>query len=259
MTSGADSVFLGEGIELSSPVLGSRDVGEMAARNSIAPCHCADSLLIALARFPLEVVEESYRALGGELRAINHGLGLGSTCGRDLGMPSLIEATATPDAVTLKWNPGAADGIPNVLSRLDGATWTKLQERVPRASEERYDDRDVRRGGTYRYRLSFRSEGREQVFAEPVVRVPILTSSTLRVMPNPASAALHIDVVLRPGDPAILEVFDLRGRLLERRRLASVAAGEQVITLRRDLESGIYLVRLEQGGRSESAKAVVVR
>ena len=256
---GADSVFLGDRIELWSAMVGARNVGQLAAPAATTPCLCADSVMVALASQPLTdpAVEAAYRDLAGELRAVNGGIGIGPTCAQRLGEePTLIEATTTPLQVDLTWDAGAGAGVPAAIDREGARIW----QGRPTAGRIHYVDRDVQSNTTYRYRISMIPGGREQFYALATVTTgPLPPQTGLTVHPTPAAGALAVRFHLWSNAPATIEVYDLRGRRISSQRVANPSVGTHQMSLSGALEAGIYVVRLRQGGQSASAKAVVLR
>ncbi len=80
-----------------------------------------------------------------------------------------------------------------------------------------------------------------------------------RVSPNPSRGALRLDLSIGAGGAASIELVDLAGRRVATRNLGSFPAGNHSVELRESLPSGVYLVRLVQGGRARVMKAVVLR
>jgi len=82
-----------------------------------------------------------------------------------------------------------------------------------------------------------------------------------RLSPNPTSGPFMARVRLPRDYPALLEVFDVRGRLVARTEVSDARRGERTVSvpLRSPVSSGIYLVRLTQGPQSVCAKQAVVR
>jgi hypothetical protein len=70
-----------------------------------------------------------------------------------------------------------------------------------------------------------------------------------------------VPIELPRAGPATLELLDLAGRRAFTRELGRLGAGEHVLDVGGEpaLRAGIYLVRLTQGSRSVTAKAVLVR
>jgi hypothetical protein len=81
------------------------------------------------------------------------------------------------------------------------------------------------------------------------------------VRPNPTLENLQVSFGLPEARPAKLEVFNVSGRLVASREVGSLGVGFHMVTLggRGALPSGVYLVRLTQGGRSLTTRAVIVR
>lgn len=79
------------------------------------------------------------------------------------------------------------------------------------------------------------------------------------VSPSPTRGPLRVEFSLSGREPATLELLDVAGRRLAFRNLGSLAGGRHRVELREPLPAGLYLVRLSQGGRWRTAKAVVVR
>ena len=258
---------LGPGIEMWSRTVGARSVGEMSAPSTATPCHCADSLLSAVTAFPQydPARLEAYRVMTNELNALNNGFGVGPTCDQeDRTPPWLVDIHANQNGVEATWNMGSAGDILAAVYRLDGAAWTKLWETFPSADTVHFFDGAVNPGQTYRYRLGTNPDGREQDFAEAVVQTPpaltVPVALGVKPYPNPSSEGVRAMFLLPATGPAIAELFDLRGRLIERRSYPNLPPGETAVVLgNAGLEAGIYVVRLRQGGQSASAKAVIVR
>ncbi len=81
------------------------------------------------------------------------------------------------------------------------------------------------------------------------------------VTPNPASTHARVRVELETADPVRLELYDSRGRLV--RTLIDgnrIGAGSHDIDVEvGDLDDGVYMLRLRQGGRFAVRPMVVVR
>jgi hypothetical protein len=85
---------------------------------------------------------------------------------------------------------------------------------------------------------------------------------TLKVVrPNPTQNDLQVTFGLPMARPAKLEVFSVSGRMVASQEVGGLGVGLHTVTLRGRgrLPSGIYLVRLRQGGKSLTTRAVVVR
>jgi len=123
-------------------------------------------------------------------------------------------------------------------------------------------DCDVRPGERYGYRL-VRGEGPDaEVMGETWLTVPL--AEGLRIAsarPNPAPGELRLVFALRDASAATLEVLDAAGRRVVVRRLDGLGAGAHDLRLGESagLPSGVYLIRLSQGGRSVTTRACLIR
>ena len=77
--------------------------------------------------------------------------------------------------------------------------------------------------------------------------------------PNPSAGRLAVECTLSGAGNAVLEVFDICGRRVLQFNLGSMGAGLHRLDLGTGLGTGIYLVKLTQGGASTACRAVVVR
>jgi hypothetical protein len=81
------------------------------------------------------------------------------------------------------------------------------------------------------------------------------------VSPNPSAGdALTVRFALPDAAPARLTLVDVSGRVVERRDLGALGAGEHALRVRpaRRLDPGVYLLRLERGAATRSARAIVI-
>jgi hypothetical protein len=105
-------------------------------------------------------------------------------------------------------------------------------------------------------------EGRGATFGgETWVELPGALVLALRASgANPTRGPLRAAFTLPAAAPATLELVDLAGRRLVAQEVGSLGVGSHVVELTpaRPLVPGIYWMRLTQGGRRLTAKAVVV-
>lgn len=78
------------------------------------------------------------------------------------------------------------------------------------------------------------------------------------VRPTPSRGAIHVELSLADARPARLELIDVAGRRVASRDVGPLGPGRHRVNLAADLRAGVYLVRLTQGDRSRTAKAVVL-
>jgi len=81
------------------------------------------------------------------------------------------------------------------------------------------------------------------------------------VSPSAMQQAMRVMFSLPDARPATIEVFSVSGRRVAIREVGSFGPGSHTVTLgeRTTLPSGVYIVRLSQGGKSLTKRAVVVR
>jgi hypothetical protein len=78
---------------------------------------------------------------------------------------------------------------------------------------------------------------------------------------DPAAGSFRVQFVTSEGEPARLDVLDVAGRRVATAGIEHGAAGAGTATLDapRALASGVYFVRLSQGGRRDVRRALVIR
>lgn len=88
-------------------------------------------------------------------------------------------------------------------------------------------------------------------------------SDTLRVSilgcsPIPSHGVISVTLTLPTNQPARVELLDLLGRRIETFDIGALGRGRHTVQLEvgKTVPTGIYVVRLSQGGRSSSAKVV---
>ncbi|HEX3112157.1 MAG TPA: T9SS type A sorting domain-containing protein, partial [Candidatus Eisenbacteria bacterium] len=81
------------------------------------------------------------------------------------------------------------------------------------------------------------------------------------VRPNPTQDELRVTFGLPDAHPAKVEVFSVSGRRVAVRDVGDMGPGFHTVVLdeKRELASGVYLVRLTQAGKKLTTRAVVVR
>lgn len=81
------------------------------------------------------------------------------------------------------------------------------------------------------------------------------------VRPNPSGNAFSVAFTLPDASALRIELLDLAGRQILARDLTGLGPGSHVVKLAEDrtLSPGVYVVRLSQGGRSLTTRAVVSR
>ncbi len=175
---------------------------------------------------------------------------------------SLVSADASDGCVRVEWQV-SDDGGWDVERKVgERGAWELLARALPDGQDRvTVEDHDVQPGGRYGYRLGRGDGAHRETFGETWLDVP--RAGELRISgarPNPTPGELHVAFALRDASPASLEVFDAAGRLVAVRRLEGLGAGAHDLRLDESagLPSGVYLVRLSQGGRSVATRACLL-
>ncbi|MEO5616229.1 MAG: T9SS type A sorting domain-containing protein [Candidatus Eisenbacteria bacterium] len=177
---------------------------------------------------------------------------------------SLVSSEVSGGRVRIVWQLSEAASLE--LERAEGnagAGWSRLSS-VSTDSDGRvgFEDSDVRAGERYGYRLVQIEEGRSSTRAEEWVTVPHEIGLRIDwVGPNPATGAVSVSLTLSGVAPATIEVLDVGGRSISRRRLEGLGTGSHTIRLAetQGLASGIYTVQLSQAGRTVRTRVGVLR
>jgi hypothetical protein len=177
---------------------------------------------------------------------------------------ALASVSAKPDRVDIVWFAG---GDPldqaTVERRTETGDWTSLATiYVDGNSRLSFTDMDVTAGGRYAYRLRIEDAGAERFVGETWVDVPSRTRLAIaNIRPNPARRDAWVTFSLPNGAPATLSLLDIAGRMIREREVGSFGAGTHQLNLVESgaLEPGLYLVRVTQGGSSETSRLTVVK
>jgi len=79
-------------------------------------------------------------------------------------------------------------------------------------------------------------------------------------MANPVKGPLSVSFSLPTRQPATIAMYDVSGRQVASREVGSFGPGQHSVSLgaRGALRPGVYMVRLTQGSRSMTTRAVVI-
>lgn len=176
---------------------------------------------------------------------------------------SVASIERAPDRVRLTWDVGDPALTAWIAWRRDGASaWAELGPVARTPSGAVYEDVAVRAGARYEYRLELRGPQGTVFAGEAWVDVPAAARFALTgVMPNPSARGLDIMFSLGEEKGARLELYDVAGRRLLAREVGDLGPGEHRVRIadQGQLAAGVYTVRLVQGGRHASVRAVVVQ
>jgi len=173
-----------------------------------------------------------------------------------------VGSKVDPDLVRLMWQATAPwVGSANIYRRSDSG-WSLIATAVPNAQGGIFfEDHGVSPGGVYDYRVGVSVGGAERFYGEVQVQVPLFALTMRPVTGNPVRQQMTLTYTLPTAAPAKLEIFDVRGRLMESRDVGSMGVGRHTATFQpaNRPASGIYIVKLSQGGESTSSKITVLR
>jgi hypothetical protein len=115
---------------------------------------------------------------------------------------------------------------------------------------------------TYEYRLGVLDGAREVFVGDVSVTVPKGWGLALAgVSPNPTGRDAWVTFALPTSEPATLSLHDIAGRRIHLQPVGSLGAGRHVLNLAHglDLPPGLYLIRLEQAGKTATRRICVIR
>ena len=230
------------------------------------------------AKSNLQPNQGDYNALFADCQAVYGGWGdvrdadVNVYTGRypPLAQPTLVTfatAAAQPHQVTLAWQAagnGALSGT--VERRLTGSlAWTSVG---PCATDVNgrmsFVDATVSPASSYQYRLVIpQPPGGDWVTCEVLVDVPadVQRIAFAAVRPNPAKTDILVTFDLPSNAPATLKLYDLTGREVFALDVGSLGPGRLTLNLGTyaAFRSGVYFMRLAQGGQEATSRISVVR
>lgn len=177
---------------------------------------------------------------------------------------ALASAEATFERVVLRWHGvGAAALTATVERRTERSGWETRGAAVPDGADALgYEDHTVETGTRYAYRLAYEEQGTRRHTTESWVEVPRELRLALEgFTPNPGPRRVAVTFTLPDDSPAVLELFDLAGRRVRARDVGSLGPGRHQIALEgeRDLDPGVFILRLRRGDESRIARGVIAR
>ncbi len=173
-------------------------------------------------------------------------------------MASLVNVISLPNRVAVTWSV-SSDATNLRIDRNDGTGWRAIAMRNPDGSGMvRFEDWDIVAGHRYGYRLVVPVAGGGSVMPEAWVNVPALELTLSGFQPNPAVGNARVAFRLGSSAPARLEVIDVSGRTVFARQVGALGVGTHVESIG-EVATGVYVLRLTQGGQVVSCKATLVR
>jgi hypothetical protein len=173
---------------------------------------------------------------------------------------ALMDLQTAPGLVRLSWYTGGAAAT--LERRAGDGAWMALARLTPgKDGLLGYEDRDVRPGGRYGYRLR-RGPGADAISAEAWAEVPAAAAASLALAvprPNPAREAVEVEFTLPRAGPARLELMDVAGRTVSARTLEGAAGPQRVRLELAGRAPGLYFLRLAHDGVTLTRRVVVTR
>lgn len=168
-----------------------------------------------------------------------------------------LRTVASSSGVRVRIECGPVESIRLERARL-GGDWALLaQLDSGREGFVEYEDRMAPPVGRLGYRATTASGGTSESWVE---WKPASGFGLLEVRASSGEGAFRVSLSIEPGQSADLELFDLLGRRLDRVRISSGMVGPESFELgHRGLRSSILLVRLSQGDRRSTMRAVLAR
>jgi hypothetical protein len=172
-------------------------------------------------------------------------------------LATFVDASVSADFVILRWY--AEDGTYDVERRSGTEDYgaVAVGVRPDGAKQIVHEDRDVVPGRRYDYRLISIPDG--AVLGETSIAVPASAFAFLGARPHPAVKTPTLAFTLARTGDVQCELFDVGGRRVLARILADLSPGFHTAPLETALPTGVYLVRLTQGGNSIHGRIVIVR
>jgi hypothetical protein len=176
---------------------------------------------------------------------------------------SVVRAMAEPGVAHLVWFGSAAAGRSvRVQRREPSSEWAPHATIVADGSGRfSFEDREVRPGGRYGYRLVHPHDGGTATVADVWLDIPIDPAfELLGLKPNPASGRAMVSFELSDREPARLEVLDVHGRIVLSREVGALGRGHHVLPVApdRNLSSGLYFIRLTRAGEGRAVRGIIV-
>ncbi len=166
--------------------------------------------------------------------------------------------------VDLSWltNEDAQNEFYEVEKTLDGVTFQPVLEQVSRYSDDQvrgYQILDPNPAeGDWHYRLKVTRKDGTTAYSE-TKRVIIELPGDFTIFPNPASDRLNLALRGQEGKPALMQIINSQGVVLEQREIESLPEDPVSFDLH-DYRDGMYFLNVRvEGKRSRTLKFVVVK
>ncbi|HEV8456281.1 MAG TPA: kelch repeat-containing protein [Gemmatimonadales bacterium] len=177
-------------------------------------------------------------------------------------LASLVSSTARPDRVDLVWQLAQSAAGVQIERRERDEAWQPIATRDADGSGRLvFADANVTPGHRYGYRLGIPDGAGVTMTPEEWVDVPFAPRLELAgFVPNPTVSGASVTFSLPNAGPARVEVLDVGGRRVFAREVGSLGPGKHSVSLRGSrMPAGLYIIRLESGGRVVQRRSVLLR
>jgi hypothetical protein len=175
-------------------------------------------------------------------------------------LPAILVAQPSVDVVHLEWSSTPDVAAASVERMSDGTAWLSLGTATLAPDRLVFDDRTVKPGTRYAYRLRWAAGGADGFSDVTWVDVPAVRLALRSLTANPSLGAPTIEYTLPDVGAARLELLDLRGRRVWTRDLGVEAAGSHAFAFAggSPLAPGVYWARIVQAGKQAQLRLVVI-
>jgi hypothetical protein len=177
-------------------------------------------------------------------------------------------AQAQSDRATLQWQlPISAKTRVTIERSSDGTNWIRVGARLPNGLTLPFTDAAVAEGASYAWRAVVTTPGRSMASTPVWLTIPTASGVgsgpiDFGILPDARASragAIAVRCVLPARGAARVSLLDIAGRVRDRVDLTAAGPGGHRVELGRNLESGVFFVRLEAGRRNAVAKRVLLR
>ncbi len=178
-------------------------------------------------------------------------------------LASLVDETTGPGTARLTWYTPDGPGVAAVVERTeDGGTWDAVARLTSDAGGEFVFEDALAQGGRYGYRLGIGPAQLQTAVTWLDIPAALAVGPGLAgAWPNPSRGAPTLTFTLASGAvAAALDVFDVAGRRVYSRDVATLGPGVHALDLRGAFpaRAGVYLATLRAGGATTTRKFAIL-
>jgi hypothetical protein len=170
---------------------------------------------------------------------------------------AMVSAAVDLNGVHVVWSVSGTANV-TVERRSPTSDWAAIATRSPDSHGRIvFEDADISAGHRYGYRLAIGGDAGGEVWVD----VPAPGLALRGLTTNPSRAGFRIAFRLMDATPAMLEVYDVGGRVAVRREVGMLGPGDHALELSggHAWTPGVYWMRLTQRSVTRTARGVVIR